>query len=371
MLRSKLIQPPLGHIGWRVGIIMALAWLPLVPLTLLDGSFAGGVKVPFLYDFEVQTRLLFALPLLILAEGFVYIRMRAITTQFIERQIITPEVRPAFDRVVASAMRLRDSVSVEIGLLLVVLVAGPYLRQESRLLHSDTWYAVVGGGGVSYTPAGLWYMYFSVAVFQFILLRWYFRIFIWYRFLFQVSRLELNLEPLHPDYCCGLGFLGTVASAFAPLLMAHSGLVSGFIANRIIHEGAHLPDYKFELVGLTAFLLLLVLGPLCVFTPKLNRARIGGLRTYGRLASDYVVAFRKKWAAGADSGGEPLLGTADIQSLADLNNSFAIVSGTKLAPFGKEAVIRFLVVIALPLAPLAFTMFSAEELLKRLLSIVL
>jgi hypothetical protein len=301
----------------------------------------------------------------------VYFRMRAIAAQFVERHIITDTVRPAFNAILASTMRLRNSVAIEIVILLLVVLAGPFIRREALALHSDTWYATVTGSTRSPTPAGRWYEFVSVPVFQFILLRWYYRLFIWFRLLFQISRLDLNLVPLHPDRCCGLGFLGNVASAFAPLLAAHSGLVAGFIANRILHEGAKLPDYKFELVGMVLFLLVIVLGPLGVFVPKLNRARLAGLRTYGRLASDYVVAFAAKWAGGDGQRAEPLLGSPDIQSMADLDSSIAIIREMKLVPFGRETIIRFIVVIALPIAPLALTMFSLEELLKRLVQIVL
>lgn len=371
LLRSKLIRPPFGNLGWRIGVITALAWLPLVPLTIFGGRFAGGVRVPFVYDYEVHARLLFSLPLLVLAEIVVYIRMRAIAAQFLERQIVTREVRPAFDAVLSSAARLRNSVAAEIALALVVFLAGPFVWRGALALHSDTWYATVTGSGPSYTAAGRWYTFVSVPVFQFILLRWYYRLFIWCRFLFQVSGLKLNLVPLHPDRCGGLGFLGNVASAFAPLLAAHTGLMAGFLANRILHEGAKLPDYKFEMIGMAAFLLAIVLGPLCVFAPSLNRARLAGLRTYGRLASDYVVDFAGKWAHGTAQQSEPLLGSADIQSMADLDNSFAIVREMKLVPFGKETILRFIVIIAIPLAPLALTMFSLEELLKRLMQVVL
>jgi hypothetical protein len=301
----------------------------------------------------------------------VYARMRAITAQFEERHLITDAVRPAFNAVVSSAIRLRNLVTVEIALLLLVIFAGRYVWRESLALHSNTWYATVTSSGQSPTRAGLWYAFVSLPLFQFILLRWYYRLFIWCRFLFQVSRLDLNLLPLHPDRCCGIGFLASVVTAFAPLLMAHSGVVAGFIANRILHEGAALPDYKFELLAMAVFLLLVVLGPLCVFIPKLNHARLTGLRTYGRLASDYVVDFAGKWACSGMSGGEPLLGSADIQSLADLGNSFAVVSEIKLVPFRKGTIVRFLVAIALPLAPLALTMFSPEELLQRLFNILL
>jgi hypothetical protein len=371
LLRSGLIEPPFGNLGWRIGLITALAWLPLVPLTIFSGRFAGGVKVPFLYDFEVHARLLFSLPLMVLAEMVVYIRMRAITRQFVERQIIIEDVQPAFNSVVSSAMRLRNSLAVEIALLLFAVLVGPYIWRETLALHSDTWYATITSSSLNHTGAGRWYAFVSVPVYQFVLLRWYYRIFIWCRFLFQISRLDLNLVPLHPDRCCGLGFLGNVAIAFAPLLMAHSGLLAGYIANRILYEGATLPDYKFEVVGIVVLLLLIVLGPLCVFIPKLNAARLAGLRTYGRLASDYVTAFAGKWTRGVIADGEPLLGSADIQSLADLDQSFTIVREVKLVPFGKETVLRFIVVIALPLAPLVLTMFSLEELIKRLITVFL
>jgi hypothetical protein len=89
------------------------------------------------------------------------------------------------------------------------------------------------------------------------------------------------------------------------------------------------------------------------------------------LASEYVNGFVEKWSQGNGTASEPLLGTADIQSLADLDGSFSIIKEMKLAPFGKENVLRFLVIIALPLSPLLLTMFSAEELLKRLLGVLL
>ena len=371
MVRSRLIEPPVGHLGWRIGLIAALAWLPLALLTTFSGRFTAGVPVPFLYDYEVHTRLLFSLPLLVLAETVVHFRMRIIAAQFVERHIVTEAVRPGFDAILASAMRLRNFAGAEIAMLLLVIVAGPFIWREALALHPEAWYATRTGSTLSPTPAGRWYEFVSVPLFQFILLRWYYRLFIWYRFLFQVSRLDLNLVPLHPDRCCGLGFLGNVASAFAPLLAAHSALVAGFIANRILHEGKKLPDYRFELVGMLFILFVIVIGPLSVFVPKLHRARLEGLRTYGRLASDYVVAFAAKWASGRTQPGEPLLGSSDIQSMADLDSSLAIVREMKLVPFGRRTLVQAIVVIALPVAPLALTMFSLEELFKRLIKVVL
>jgi hypothetical protein len=62
---------------------------------------------------------------------------------------------------------------------------------------------------------------------------WYFRIFSWTRFLWQVSRIELRLLPTHPDRCGGLGFLMFVRFAFAPLLLAQGVQLAGVIAEQI------------------------------------------------------------------------------------------------------------------------------------------
>ena len=238
-------------------------------------------------------------------------------------------------------------------------------------LQSDTWYATVTSGGGIRTPAGYWYQFVSVPVVQFVTLRWYLRIFVWTRLLWQTSKLDLNLVPTHPDGSCGLSFLGGIVVAMAPILLAHSCLLSGYLANRILHEGAKLPDHYVEIGVLALFLVLLALGPLCAFTPTLLRAKRLGLHRYGRLASDYVVGFDQKWISGQRSPEEPLVGTADIQSLADLANSFAVVRSITPFPFGRNSLIGLAVIIAVPLLPLSLTMFSLQELALRLLNILL
>src|SRR4051794_11410861 len=139
--RSKLNQASFGNLGWRIAVITALAWLPLAPLTMIGGRFADGVPVPFLYDFEVHARLLFSVPLMVLAELVVHVRMRAIAAQFVERHIITQEARPAFDAVLSSAVRLRNALAPEIAILALVFLAGPLVWRGALALRSDTWYA--------------------------------------------------------------------------------------------------------------------------------------------------------------------------------------------------------------------------------------
>jgi len=215
-LRVGLVKPPLDRVGWRIIVISMLAWAPLLVLADLSGRLVGGVKIPFLYDCEVQARFLAALPLLIGAEVTISHRIRKMLRQFVDRQIITPDLLSSFERVTQSAIRLRNSAWIELGLLVFVFTAGMFWWRGILAIQTDTWYASPAAIGRVLTPAGYWYEFVSMPIIQFIGLRWYFRVFIWARLLWQVSRLDLNLVPSHPDRCCGLGFLGGIAAALGP-----------------------------------------------------------------------------------------------------------------------------------------------------------
>jgi hypothetical protein len=216
----------------------------------------------------------------------------------------------------------------------------------------------------------VWYGYVSLPAFQFLMIRWYFRMFIWMRFLWQVSRLNLSLVPTHPDRVGGLGFLSNTVFAFTPLAVAHGGLLAGFIANRIFYLGATLPQFKVEIAVLVLFLLCLVLGPLLFFAPQLAETKRTGNREYGTLAERYVREFDAKWLRGGAAADEPLVGSGDIQSLADLSNSFEVVQSMGIAPITKQALVQLVAATLAPIVPLALTMMPLEELLKKLIGIV-
>jgi len=263
-------------------------------------------------------------------------------------------------------------VLAEVLLIAFVYVVGVLIVwRHYTTLATATWYAVPNGTGLKLSLSGVWYGYVSQPLFQFMLMRWYFRIFIWMRFLWQVTRLELSLIPTHPDRVCGLGFLSNTVYAFVPLAVAHGGLLAGFMANRIFHLGVALTQFKIEIVILVVFVLCIVLGPLLLFAPLLAEAKRRGIREYGTLAERYVREFDAKWLRGGAPADEALVGSGDIQSLADLSNSFQVVETMRTVPVKKEAVLMLAVATLVPVAPLALTMMPLEELLKKLISVVL
>ena len=370
--RAHLSDDALLMVRRRIVVIALVTWLPLLILSGLEGHLSDSKgTVPFLRDIEVHIRFLIAMPLLILAELVVHRRLRPLLRQFLERNLIPQEAEPRFEAAVASAYRLRNSVLAELLLIAFVYGVGILIVWRHYIaLDAATWYESASAAGANLSLAGMWYGYVSLPIFQFLLARWYFRVFVWGRFLWRVSRIDLNLIPTHPDRVGGLGFLPQTVYAFATLAVAHGVLLAGPIANRIFFAGAALPQFKVEIAVVVVFVLVIVLGPLLMFAPQLAQTKRVGLREYGALSQRYVHEFEAKWLRGEAPADEPFVGSGDVQSLADLSNSFEVVRTMRIVPITREAVVGLAIATLLPVAPLLLTMMPLEELLRRLFALL-
>jgi hypothetical protein len=355
----------------RVVISALYAWFPLLCLSVLGGhAFRGGLKIPFLYDVEAHVRFLIALPVLVIAELVVHNRISPLVRRFVERRIVVTEDLPRFNAAVDSALRIRNSVAVEGMLLVLVYTLGLWMWRSQVALGDPTWYATPAGKHLHLTAAGYWYVFVSIPMVQFILLRWYMRLVIWFRLLWQISRLNLHLIAAHPDRAGGIAFLGTSSYAFSPLLFAQGALLSGLIASRVLYEGRALLSFKMEAAGFVSFFVLVILGPLAMFTRRLERTKRKGSAEYALLANRYLDRFEEKWIRGRAWETSALLGSADIQSLADMGNACSMVRQMRLVPFSTLDITRLAATTAAPLVPLLLTMFSVAEVVKLLVKIV-
>ena len=371
-IRTRMMRPPLQLLYRRLILIPALAWLPLLVLSIIDGRAAGTVGMPFLADIGVYSRFLIAMPILILAEPIVHYQMRDVIAQFHERRLVPPAAAPDFSRAVTSAKHLRNSKWAEIAILVLAFVAGPRGVQEAfSTLQTSAWHSTVEDGRVQLTLAGWWFVHISIPMFQFLLLRWYFRVLVWWRLLWQLSRLPLSLTPTHPDRAGGIGFLGEGAAGFAPVLFAQAAVVSGFIADRVHAGNRSVTDFVAEIVVLVVLMVLFAIGPLLFFSRQMFAARRDGLRRYGALASEYAGAFEDKWQHGRRPAGEALLGTADIQSMTDLIGSNDVVRDMKPTPLTMRVFIALVAATALPFLPLALIELPFREVVSRVLSMML
>ena len=155
------------------------------------------------------------------------------------------------------------------------------------------------------------------------------------------------------------------AFAFVPILVANTSLLSALIAERIWHEGATLPAFKFEILAIVAFLMMLVLLPQMFFAFQLERAWRTGAAEYGVLGSHYVDTFPRKWLGAHPHTRESLVGTADIQPLADFANAFYVIRGMYFVPISRDTLLRLGLVIVIPLLPLVLTMIPFDDIVDR------
>jgi len=354
----------------RTIAITTIAWLPLFIFSTLDGFAWTGTGIPFLRDFDLQARLLVALPLLVGGEKWIHQQISEAVCQFVERRIVSGGAVAGFEAAIESALKLSRSLVAELLILIIVYASGWAFSSTFEGLSGSTWLGRAVGTDVVRTAAGWWYLLVSRPLFQFVLVRWYYRLFLWGRFLWHVSRLRLQLIPTHPDRRAGLGFLSDFSYAFAPFLFAHGTMVAGRVANGVVHAGLTFRRFEFELVVVPLAALVMVLVPELVFTARLWSAKRAGLLQYGELAEEYVREFDNKWIRGHPDR-QTLLGSGDVQSLADLANSFAIVRELRLVPSLKESVLTLAVITVLPLAPLPLTVISGSELFERLVKMML
>jgi hypothetical protein len=361
-----LARPPFEFSRARLVASVLLLWLPLAILSIATHRFAAGADVPFLQDLRTQFRLLLALPLLLAAEPWAEEWLRGPVKQFVDRGVISPGDRGRYDSIVERALRLKDSRWAEVVILLVVVTLGHWFLGQRSLQPQDSWFLSADGG---WRLPAYWYLFVTLPVFRFLLLRWYYRLIIWCWFMWKISRMPLTLNALHPDRAAGLGFLARTVRAFEMVFAAHSLLLSGNIGNAIWHENAHLSDFRFEILGTVIVLTIIAVLPLIFFTPKLVVAERQATREYGAFASHYVNRFRERWLH--SDKGQDILGSQDIQALSDLGNSFGVIRETHSLPITRKAMIELLVVILGPLVPLLLTTIPLEELLNRLAKMLL
>ena len=375
---------PLFAIEKRVGLIKAHAptakrravvaalvtWLPLLGLSMLQGrAFGHSVAISFFRDLSVHARFLLAVPLLLLAESLLGPRLADAASHFVHSRVVIEKDFPKFDEIVERGLRARDSALVEI--VIAVLAFGlSILAFRQTAVNVDSWYAARTDNGNSLTWAGWWLRVFCIPLFQFLAFRWLWRLFLWFQFLSRVRRLDLQLYPTHADGAAGLGFVGEAQRFYGVLLFAVSTACAGVMANEILYGKASLESFAPAIATYVIAALLVILGPLILFAGTLRKTKRVGLHEYGALSTAYSAAFHRRWIKHENPSGEELLGTGDIQSLADLGNSYSYVEKMKPLPVDLRTVLHLAVAGLLPMAPVLRTVMPLKDLLKLLFKVI-
>jgi hypothetical protein len=369
--RIGLIRQDSPLIVRRAVLAILFTWVPLLILAALQHHTTGNdIPVPFLKDFAVHARFLLALPLLIVAENVLGPHLAQAATHFIHSGVVVKSDYEQFKVDVEKGLKWRDSNLAE-GIILALAFGISSIALRSLAVHVSTWYAIRTSTSLSFTWAGWWFVLFCVPLFQFLGLRWLWRLFLWAQFLWRMNQLKLNLIPTHPDEAGGLAFVGEAQRFFGIVLLAYSFSVAGVLANSVIYDKVPLPQYAPSIFSYVVFALILVLAPMCIFTGRLLKTKRSGLYQYGALATEYTSSFHQKWIVEQPPREEPLLGTGDIQSLADLGNSFSFIEKMNALPMGPRTPIHLALACLLPMSPLLLTVMPLGDVLKLLFKVVL
>jgi hypothetical protein len=370
LFRSSGVHLSMAH---RIVGFLLITWVPLLLFALIEGRALGsGPKDSLLRDFGTYARFFLAVPLLILAESVVGPRLTGAGLHFIQGGFVRPEDYPAFDQAIARVKRWRESYLAEL-IILGVAIAGAWLFTPELVTGKAiaTWRSPNAPDaqlGVSLTA--LWYRLVATPILQFFWYRWLWRLLIWASFLWTVSRLKLNLVGTHADQAGGLGFLSTAHMSLGIFAVALSSVLSAEAAFLIVFEKVDIETFKVPYVALLVFVELFFLGPLLLFTPIMTRTRLAWLRDYSLLVDLYNRSFHEKWIAGKAPADESLLGSADIQSLADLGNSFQFIRGMKVVPINLRVVIQLAIVTSLPCLPLFLLVMPIHKIIELITKVV-
>jgi hypothetical protein len=368
MQRVGLIQGEGPSIARRIVAFLVITWVPLLLFSLLEGRAIGATpRSSFLLDFATYARFFLAVPLLFIAETVVGPRLRSAGLHLARADLVRPQDVPAVETAIVRTRLRREAFLPELIVLGIALIGARFTFEQlapGSTVESWNSIALPAGRGLSLT--GIWYHWIAVPILQFFALRMLWRLAIWTLFLRDIARLKLNTVATHPDRAGGLAFLGAAHASVAIFPFALSCILSGAVGFQIYFEGASIRSFELVFGVFLVLSELVCLGPLLLFIPQLARTRREGLLQYSTLSDTYNRRFENKWVKPAGAPDESLLGSGDIQSLADLGNAYRMAEEMKTFPFGRNQVIAIAVAAALPCAPLVFLVFPVGEVLKML-----
>jgi hypothetical protein len=348
----------------RLLLLWIVTWLPLLLLAAFQSVITGDDSLRiFVADYGVHARLLVAAPLLVVAEVICLPRISAIADHFLQSGIVPPEEADAFHRVRGGILRLYRSAWLEALVAGLALAIAVILAAAAPPGLFPAWHQIGGG---QFSPAGWWHALVSVPILLTLLLGWGWRLLLWTRFLYRISRLQLRLIASHPDRVGGLRFVGAASQTFSVLAFALAMIVAGTVANRVVHDGASLLSFRYVFLGVNLACLLLFVSPALVFTPVLLEVWREGVCRYGALARDVGENFERKWLRHPPAGNA--LEANDFSATTDLYSIAANVYAISFVPVGWNMLLAVAIGAALPFIPVLLLAVPPQQLVQLLAS---
>ncbi len=354
----------------KIIFAILVTWAPMVILAAIQGLAIGPTRSQsILLDPAMYARFLVALPILFYARKASTIKLRAIVDHFLLAELVKDSERDRFVANIISAMRLCYLPAVD---WLALALAYSYSIVHANLIVpnvSDTWHTIGPAGQVHLSLAGWWFAAVSQPVYLFVLFRLLYRVGIWWRFLRQTARLDLQLDAAHPDQAGGLGFLGLTFLIFQESAFAISVSLAGGLADLVLTTGARVSSFVYVIVAAVIFIVALFAGPLLFFCGLLAKVKQNGELKYRVLWQEQLRQFDQKWSQ-LTTNPPDMLSVADFSEATDFSSILERVQQTRLVPIQRKQILPLAIAALLPFVLVLPLLVPIDQILKQLLKMV-
>lgn len=376
LTRLHIRNPEQYSFKRRIIVLTLLCWLPLILLSAYDKNlFVHTSDLPFLYDLKPYVRFLVIVPLLIMADAFIDPLIASNLQSIGLSGLIDDKHQENYTKAVEQLKRRKDSYLADFIILLIIaaaLIAFVVNMDDFDAGNAmSRWSFSIADNEPRLTAAGWWYLVVSSPILQMLLYRWLWRFYLWVEFLFRLSRMQLRLQPTHPDLAGGLGILRNGENSFTLIFLAFSALLSVSLAESMMYEDMTLLQAQtISAVYIVTAILFMTL-PYAFFSGHLYMAKRWGRVVYGGLGYRLSDAFDQKWGDPEDkTSGEGLLKTADASAVCDYSDVYEVVREMRYMPIRIKDFLSQAFILAVPFLPLVFIKIPVAEVLRRVLDAV-
>lgn len=368
--RLGLVKPGSLNIGRRILLLILLGWAPVVALTLIQALISGttGQVESLLSRVEMHVRYLVVAPLLVFAEAQCAPSLSAIVRHFTDSGVVPASEQARLESAIGSTRRLLESNTAE-----VVTIVLAYLTMAVTVMSSldrlPVWHQ--SAGALILSPAGWWHALISMPLLLILIFGWLWRLALWARLLWQISRLDLRLVATHPDGAGGLGFLGYSVRAFSTVGLAFATVAAARSVHGVLQGGDLLILNVYFNIGWLAFVALLFTSPLLVFFPALVSTWRHGMFEYGALAARVGNTFERKWFARENRIDDSALQQPDFSAAGDLYQVVSNVNRMRFVPLTLKDTGMLVGIMLLPFIPVALLMVPMDTILAGVKGLLL
>ncbi len=365
---TNLILSNDGHTGVRILVLSGIAWLPLVVLTLIDGTFiSADITMPFVEDVIPYVRGLVVIPLLVMADNVIEPMMERVTKYLRVSGVVPDSQQAQLEKAVQSTAYLLNAKWLQAILVVMAVFVSWAMQMDYVEMWTEkgvtSWALRMEDGTVDETLAGTWFLLVSSPMVSFLLYRWIWRFVVWSLMLYRISRMELELFASHTDLAGGLGMVGAGQSLFAIVFLIVAALLSSELASNVLYEGDKLVDVRLVVLVFIALSIVIIAIPLFFFTRKLFNLKRRALAEYGALQHQISRDFHRHWI---DDKAARLVDSMQPSAMADYSAVYEIVSSMRVVPLNPRAVIVIAAILMVPFLPLALTEQSIWDVLKMI-----